>query len=96
MGDDLVVESDRLASRRDDRVALEHHPQLARFGGDGRIHGRAEVKQQAGRIGGVEAETGLDADAADEQASRAFMKGNRRTQKSRQQPAQRRQRNQSA
>jgi len=29
MGDDLVVERNRLAPRRDDGVALENHPQLA-------------------------------------------------------------------
>ena len=91
----LSKEIDWLPGRHD-RVPLKDHPQLARFGGDGRVHGRAKIQRQPGRVACVQLETDLDADIADEQPARAFVKINRRSQKARQQCAQRAQRNQSA
>src|SRR5208282_5139971 len=47
VGNDRVVESNRLASGRDDGVAFENHSQLARFGGNGWVHGAGETEEQA-------------------------------------------------
>src|SRR5208282_2942270 len=78
VGNDRVVESNRLASGRDDGVAFENHSQLARFGGNGWVHGAGETEEQARRVGGIEAKTWLDADFGDEQAAGAPRKrGNR-------------------
>jgi len=66
MGDDLVVKRNRLAPRGDDRVALKDHAQLAGFGGDSRVYGSAEIDRQTRGDAGIELETDLDADIADE------------------------------
>ena len=51
-GNDLAAEGERGGCGRGDRFAAEGHAQFAGFGGDGRIDGRGEVKDQARRIVG--------------------------------------------
>ncbi len=74
LGDDLVVEGDGLAAGRDDGVAFENHAQAAGLGGDGGVHGNAEVESEAGGRSGLKLEAGFDADIAHEQAVRDFVK----------------------
>lgn len=74
MDEDLAIEGDRWAVGGKEGISFEDHPKAAGFGRDGWVDGAAERECEVGGIVGVEFESDLDSDIADEETARAFVK----------------------